>query len=45
MKYTRDFQRTPMQWSNESNAGFSNGSRTWLPVSPRYQLVNVEVRH
>lgn len=40
---TRDRCRTPMQWSNSSNAGFSSdGVRPWLPVNPNYaQGINV----
>jgi alpha-glucosidase len=40
---SRDRCRTPMQWSNDSNAGFSPaGVRTWVPVNPNYaQGVNV----
>lgn len=34
---SRDKCRTPMQWSEEPNAGFSPaGVRTWLPVNPNY---------
>lgn len=42
--YSRDRCRTPMQWSNNVNAGFSpEGIRTWLPVNPNYaQGVNVD---
>jgi alpha-glucosidase len=33
----RDRCRTPMQWSNAPNAGFSPaGVQTWLPVNPNY---------
>ena len=42
-KFGRDKCRTPMQWANAPNAGFSpEGARTWLPVNPNYaQGVNV----
>ncbi len=42
-RVTRDRCRTPMQWANAPNAGFSPpGVRTWLPVNPNYaQGVNV----
>jgi glycosidase len=41
--FTRDKNRTPMQWSGESNAGFSPPlANTWLPVHTNYTLgVNV----
>ncbi|HEY9076809.1 MAG TPA: alpha-amylase family glycosyl hydrolase [Anaerolineaceae bacterium] len=43
-KMSRDRCRTPMQWCNAPNAGFSPaGVQTWLPVNPNYQAgVNVE---
>jgi alpha-glucosidase len=35
---TRDKNRTPMQWSNNPNAGFSlAGVKTWLPVNPNFK--------
>lgn len=34
---TRDKSRTPTQWANAANAGFSPaGVTTWLPVAPDY---------
>lgn len=42
-KLSRDRCRTPMQWSNNANGGFSpDGVTTWLPVNPNYaEGVNV----
>ena len=40
----RDPERTPMQWDDSENAGFTpSGStaRPWLPLAPDYQQVNV----
>jgi len=35
---TRDRNRTPMQWSDNPNSGFSPaGVETWLPVNPNYR--------
>lgn len=39
--FSRDAQRTPMQWSAENNAGFSTGS-PWLPINQDYKNRNVE---
>ncbi len=39
----RDEMRTPMQWNNSPNAGFSSSAKTWLPVHPNFKDVNVEV--
>jgi len=35
---TRDKNRTPMQWTNQDNGGFSPADvEPWLPVNPNYQ--------
>ncbi len=39
--FTRDSARTPMQWSKEANAGFTDGT-PWLPVSDDYTVKNVD---
>jgi len=39
----RDPQRTPMQWSDEKNAGFSAGE-PWLPIAEDFRACNVAVQ-
>src|ERR1700694_4027980 len=36
----RDGERTPMQWSDDANAGFSK-AKPWLPVPDSYKTHNV----
>jgi oligo-1,6-glucosidase len=36
----RDNGRTPMQWSNTTEAGFTNGT-PWIKVNPNYTTINV----
>ncbi|MFB6152360.1 MAG: alpha-glucosidase [Haloarculaceae archaeon] len=38
---SRDNARTPMQWSDEANAGFTDGE-PWIKVNDNYPEVNVE---
>lgn len=40
--FGRDPQRTPMQWSTATNAGFSD-VEPWLPLDTEYATRNVEV--
>jgi len=37
----RDCSRTPMQWSDEANAGFTN-SLSWIPIDSNYRTINVK---
>ena len=37
----RDNARTPMQWNDEAEAGFTTG-QPWLAVNPNYKEINVE---
>ena len=36
----RDGERTPMQWNNDRNAGFTGGT-PWLPIPESYKTYNV----
>ncbi|OIJ18439.1 glucohydrolase [Anaerobacillus alkalidiazotrophicus] len=40
-KNGRDNSRTPMQWNDEENAGFTTG-QPWLKVNPNYKQINVQ---
>ncbi len=40
-KRARDHGRTPMQWNDSENAGFTTG-KPWLAVNPNYKDINVE---
>jgi len=41
MGFGRDPERTPMQWSGDEHAGFSE-TEPWLPVGSDYKKVNVK---
>ncbi len=38
---SRDNARTPLQWDDSDNAGFTTG-QPWLKVNPNYQEINVK---
>ncbi|OGI18543.1 MAG: hypothetical protein A2287_06475 [Candidatus Melainabacteria bacterium RIFOXYA12_FULL_32_12] len=38
---SRDNARTPMQWNNSMNAGFTTGT-PWINLNPNYTAINVE---
>jgi oligo-1,6-glucosidase len=40
---SRDNSRTPMQWNNQENAGFTKpGIKTWIKINPNFKEINVE---
>ncbi len=41
IKSTRDNARTPVQWDESENAGFTTG-KPWFPVNPNYKEINAE---
>jgi oligo-1,6-glucosidase len=38
---SRDNSRTPMQWNDEGNAGFTTGT-PWIGINPNYKTINTE---
>ena len=36
----RDNARTPMQWDDSAEAGFTTGTHPWLAVNPNYKEIN-----
>lgn len=41
--FSRDNARTPVQWSNEDNAGFTTG-KPWIKVNPNYKEINLKAQ-
>ena len=41
-KTSRDRFRTPMQWDESANGGFTTGPRAWLTVNPNYKEINAK---
>ncbi|KAJ8682112.1 hypothetical protein QAD02_017904 [Eretmocerus hayati] len=42
--YERDSSRTPFQWDESTSAGFSNNTKTWLPVNENYKTLNLALQ-
>lgn len=40
----RSRSRSPFQWDNTTNAGFSTNPKTWLRIAENYSDVNVELQ-
>ena len=43
LRYSRDNARTPVQWNDSRQAGFTTGS-PWLRLNPNYRQINVAVQ-
>jgi oligo-1,6-glucosidase len=39
-KIARDHARTPMQWDDSKNAGFTEGGKSWLKINANYKEIN-----
>ena len=39
-RFGRDNSRTPMQWSEAQEGGFTTSSKPWLAVNPNYTAIN-----
>ena len=39
-KTSRDNSRTPMQWDDSANGGFTTAPKAWLAVNPNYKQIN-----
>ena len=43
LKTSRDHSRTPMQWDDSLNAGFTTAAaKPWLAVNPNYKEINAK---
>ncbi len=41
-RVARDNSRTPMQWDESMNGGFTSGAKPWLAVNPNYKEINAK---
>jgi oligo-1,6-glucosidase len=41
-KVARDNSRTPIQWDDSANGGFTTGAKPWLAVNPNYKDINAK---
>jgi len=41
-KTSRDHSRTPMQWDDSANGGFTTAAEPWFAVHPNYKEINVK---
>ncbi len=42
LKTSRDHSRTPMQWDDSLNGGFTTGAKAWLAVNPNCKEINAK---
>jgi len=42
MYASRDNARTPMQWNDSKNAGFTTADEPWFEINPNYIFINAE---
>ncbi len=42
MYASRDNARTPMQWTDGANAGFTEAEKPWFEINPNYTEINVK---
>jgi oligo-1,6-glucosidase len=40
LKTSRDHSRTPIQWDDSDNGGFTTAERAWLAVNPNFSEIN-----
>ena len=40
--FQRDGERTPMEWNDQKNKGFSQSEKTWLPVGNNVSVEDQE---